>query len=327
VHGISLLVFVAAQELSSPSTLAFERAARGALGSDADVRLLGVDADPADDEAVARGGDADGVVELNFGAGATKARIHCYVARERRWVDREITFSTGNASAEREAVERGRLLGFAVATMFAEDASPTAAAEPEAIAPVAKPAESAPSRSQPEPDRPRAAAARGPRRDLEFAGIVSSGVRGTAAGVGAEAGLRLAWAGPVWGRLFVAGRAGNIPPAQASTRTVLLGGGIALKLWSPGQLELGARLDAFASYFEASHLSGDDLSADRKSRWLPGADLLAEAGFRIAGSAGLFAGCGLEAMLGRTEIYTHGSQVAVVPPLRVVAELGFRTGF
>jgi hypothetical protein len=32
-------------------------------------------------------------------------------------------------------------------------------------------------------------------------------------------------------------------------------------------------------------------------------------------------------VLGKTEIYTHGERVAVVPPFRTVAELGFRTRF
>jgi hypothetical protein len=128
--------------------------------------------------------------------------------------------------------------------------------------------------------------------------------------------------------LFVAGRSGNVPLAQASTRTAQLGAGMAVALLPPThRFELGARLDAFASYFDASHLSEDDLSPDRRSRWLPGADLLAEGGVRISGGAGLMAAVGIEALLGKTEIYTHGSRVAVVPPFRAVAELGFRARF
>jgi hypothetical protein len=126
----------------------------------------------------------------------------------------------------------------------------------------------------------------------------------------------------------LAGRSGNIPEAQASTRTALMGGGFALAfLPDTHRFELGARLDDFASYFEASHLSEDDVSPDRRSRWLAGADLLAEGGVRVSGGAGVVLAAGLEAMLGKTEVFTHGQRVAVVPPFRAVAEIGFRTRF
>jgi hypothetical protein len=107
-----------------------------------------------------------------------------------------------------------------------------------------------------------------------------------------------------------------------------LGGGIAVALRAPERvLQLGLRLDAFASYFEATHFSEDDVVPDRKSRWLAGADLIGEAGLRFTSNLSGFVGTGLEGMLGRTDIYAHGSQVAVVPPFRVVGELGLRAGF
>jgi hypothetical protein len=87
------------------------------------------------------------------------------------------------------------------------------------------------------------------------------------------------------------------------------------------------RADLFACYFEAVHLSEDDAEPDRQSRWLPGADLLVEAGFRLAPSAGLFLGAGLEAVAGRTDIYTHGQRVAIMPVLRMLGEAGFRARF
>jgi opacity protein-like surface antigen len=87
------------------------------------------------------------------------------------------------------------------------------------------------------------------------------------------------------------------------------------------------RADAFASYFDASHLSEDDLEPDLRSRWQAGADLIAEAGYRFTVGAGVFLGAGIEGMLGKTEIYTHHNRVAVIPPFRAVAELGFRTYF
>lgn len=310
-----------AQPVDDPLTAAFARAARGVLGDGASVQLIAVEADPPDEESVARAEGASGVVELSWTKDGARASLHCYVTSERRWIDREITFGGGSGSGEREASEKGRLLGFAAATMFATYAPaqperPTAAPKPPA--PVVKP-------TLPSRDVPPAELA---RRTLEFAGVVSTGVKGTDGGLGALAGLRLRFHGPFWARAFVAGRAGSLPTAQASTRTALLGGGAVIAaLPGSSRFELGLRLDGFASYFSASHLSEDDVVPDERSRWLPGADLVAEGGFRFAGSAGVFAGVGLEAVFGRTDVYTHGNRVAVVPPLRAIGEIGFRTGF
>src|SRR6185436_16556319 len=140
-------------------------------------------------------------------------------------------------------------------------------------------------------------------------------------GLGASAGVRLAWAGPIWARLFVAARGGNIELAQTTTGTGLIGAGLALAALRPAErFQLGLRIDAFASYFRASHLSEDAVTPANQSRCLPGGDLVAEAGLHLLGKTGLFLGGGVEAVVGRTDIYTHGTKVAVVPALRAVGE-------
>jgi opacity protein-like surface antigen len=129
-------------------------------------------------------------------------------------------------------------------------------------------------------------------------------------------------------RGFVAGRAGSIPEAQSTTRTLEVGMGLGFELLpEASRWLLGVRTDAMVSYFQAAHLSEDDPAPDRQSRFLPGADLLVEAGFRLTGALSLYAGAGVAAMFGTTSIYTHGEQVAVVPAFRMVGELGLRTGF
>jgi len=318
---------------NDPLVTAFQQAARRVLGSEADLEFESAISDPPDEESAAKATNADGVVELTVSSADNKARVHCYVAKEQRWIDREISFGDSHGSPQSELVERGRLLGFAVASMFSAEAPPREPAPAPASAPTPAPAPNPP---KPEPTAPRidsgppAAASRmePSRSSIEFAGIVSSGLHGTAGGLGASGALRFAWTGPLWARLFVAARSGNVPLAQASTRTAQLGAGLAVALLPVTQrFELGARFDAFANYFDASHLSEDDLIPDRRSRWLPGADLLAEGGVRVSGSAGLLAAVGIEAVAGKTEIFTHGSRVAVVPPFRAVAELGFRARF
>lgn len=343
MSAVTLFVVLIAQapdaETCEPGTCggpamatAFQRAVQRVLGPDAHVQTDLVAEDPPDAEALARAPDADGVVELSFTPGGQKARLHCYVAREKRWLDREISFGESHGSARNEVSERGRLLGFAVATMYAAESesesepAPEAAPPSAAVAPV-KPVEKASSVAGGD----RGSHRPGPRsrgRAAEFGAIISSGLGGPASGIGASAGFRLGLVGPLWGRLFIGGRAGNVPAAQASTRTVLLGGGLVVGLLpQTSPFELGLRADAFASYFDASHLSEDDLEPDLRSRWQAGADLVAEGGFRFTPNAGVFLGAGLEAMLGKTEIYTHRSRVAVIPPFRAIAELGFRTRF
>jgi hypothetical protein len=335
--GVTLIVIVVAQtpasEVCDPGScerdalvVAFEQAARRVLGNDAQVTTELTATDPPDEQTAARQG-ADGVVELSFTPDGSRARIHGFVPREQRWLDREISFGESRGGRHRETLERGRLLGFAVASMFTTDPELSATPLVDSPAPAPPPPTSRPStvpgREHPGTEQPARTG-----RSIEFAGIASSGLNGTAAGLGASAGLRLAFNGPLRARLFVAGRTGNIPQAQATTRTALLGGGLALALLPDASpLELGARVDAFASYFDASHLSEDDIEPDRRSRWQVGADVVAEGGFRVAGGAGVLVGLGLEGMLGKTEIYTHGNRVAVVPHFRAIAELGFRTRF
>jgi len=328
VLGVAIVVLVIGHEAADPSLAAFQAAAQNALGKEARIRLVEVAKDPPDEESVARAGSADGIVELSWTADGSRTLIHCYLAHERRWLDRQITFGAGDASSTREAQERGRLLGFAVATMFSEAAAESSAVPASPLP--ALPAASAP----PVPDRTATPAGRpvgappSARRSLEFGGQVSSGLQGTAAGIGAAAALRAGVLGPLWARVFVAGRSGSIPAAQATTRTALLGVGSALAWpFSRSRFELGVRTDLFVSYFDTTHLSEDDVEPDRRSRWLPGADLVAEGGFQLAGSAGIFLGLGVEGVLGKTEIYTHTQRTAVVPPFRAVGEMGFRIGF
>ena len=310
-----------------PLVNAFQRAARRVLGNEARLDFEVVAGDPPDQDAIARATAVDGVVELSFSATDKRARLHCYVAKEQRWVDREISFGESHARPQIELVERGRLLGFAVASLFSGEPQPEPTSPPPAPEPIAQtPLPSKPAATRPSPSAPQGQE-QSPR-SIEFAGIASSGLRGTAAGLGASAALRLEWTGPLWARMFLAGRTGNIPEAQSSTRTAQLGAGLALALLpATHRFELGARFDVFASYFDASHLSEDDIAPDLRSRWLPGGDLLVEGGVRVSGGAGLLLAGGLEGLLGKTEIYTHGNRVAVVPPFRVVAELGFRTRF
>src|SRR6188508_3324340 len=110
-----LIVFVLAPEASQPETRAFATAALEILGTGAQVRVVTVPADLADQKVVERatGAGADGTIELSWTDDRSHALVHCYVSGEKRWVDRSISF--GQDEDDRE---RGRMLGYAVASMF-----------------------------------------------------------------------------------------------------------------------------------------------------------------------------------------------------------------
>src|SRR6478609_10151175 len=112
----------------------FEQTVQRVLGADTRVQTRLVTSDPPDDDAASKAG-VDGVVELSFSAKGQEARLHCYLAREKRWIDRQISFGSSRGSVRREISERGRLLGFAVATMYAVEASDTEREPAEVAAP------------------------------------------------------------------------------------------------------------------------------------------------------------------------------------------------
>jgi hypothetical protein len=322
VMNVTLIVIAIALEPGDARVTAFERAARGVLGPEATLLVEHVADDPPDADSVARGTRADGVVELTLSA--EQARLHCYFSHQGRWVDREIRFGPESAPHDREAAERGRLLGLAVGTMFSGDVDEPSAAPP----PRPEPSRAPPLANPTPPDRYRARVTTSRRFMLEFSGTANAGIRGTASELGAAAGLRFGWVGPLALRAFVAGRAGSIPEAQATSRTAQLGVGSSLRLLpEASRWLLGVRADAMLSYFTMSHLSEDDLEPDKRLRFLPGCDLFAEAGFRFSETLSLHAGAGVEAMFGSTFVYTHERRVAVVPPFRAVGELGVRAFF
>ena len=328
-----MIVIAIALETGDPTVVAFQRAAQGVLGPDVTLVIETAASDPPDAMVASRSASASGVVELTLSDDRERAHLHCYVTKEHRWIDREVVFGPpGGPPTERDAAERGRLLGFAAATMFSDDGDtrpvevPLRDSENAAPRPPSPAVQATPGAAPRDAGRAPAAAQR--RMSFEFAGIASSGIGGTASGLGATAGLRFDISGPFAGRGFLAGRAGSIPEAQATTRTLEVGAGLAVRLLpQASRWLLGVRADGMVSYFEAEHFSSDDPAPDRQARFLPGADLLLESGFRLSDAISLYAGAGVAAMFGTTGVYTHGAEVAVVPAFRAVGELGLRASF
>jgi hypothetical protein len=127
----TLIVLVAAAEATDPTTHAMARATKDALGPAARVVVRETPGDPGDAEAIAaeRAENADAVVELSWIASREgrhrQASVRMHLRNSGRWVDRWITFRPTDADAE-----RGRTLGFAIASILPEAATPGSPSSP-----------------------------------------------------------------------------------------------------------------------------------------------------------------------------------------------------
>lgn len=313
--GAVLVVLILSSADADPAAPALAGAARELLGETATIRLVLTPSDLPDAVALQRAGAADGVVELVWSDDHQSALLHCYVTRDARWVDRKITFS-----ADDEAAQRGRLLGFAIASMFPRLASPPETPE-------------TPRASPPPPADAQAVVAaksraRPARVELELAATATTGVRGPADAVGAMLGVRLPLARAFSLHASVGARVGEIPSAQAATKSANGALGLAW-LASPGDspIQLGLRADFIASWLEVTRPSASDSEVESRSRWTAGAAALLEGGYRFSGRLGAYAGAGTEAVLSPTDVYTQGELEAELPTFRVVGELGLRARF
>jgi hypothetical protein len=359
--ALTLIILVAVGDGSGGTARSMLRATRGALGLLSHVELREV-RDPASDaQAVAaeQRAHADAVVELTWVDPAHHAaRVRVHLARTGRWVDRTIGFQASDVEAE-----RGRTIGFAVASMFPEELAP---AEPEPPAPVPSPPPAPPPPAPPPPALPAPppalpppvpppaepvagavsageggssrdaavasshAPAGDPRRleavDLDVLAIGAAG--GDDESVGAVLAAQWFFLRPVALRIGGGARAGNIPAAEATTVTLVGNAGLVvhfLRATPRQRLGLWLRADYVASRLSVTHLQ--DTHPATLDRWVSGADAVVGVDWRFTPEVGLVAGVGGEDLFSKTYVQVAGVPVASLPPLRAVAEAGFRLRF
>lgn len=310
------MVFVLSTQPQGPTTESFARAAQDVLGEDSSLVIQPVEEARLDLGQVAEDTGADGVVELAFREDGTGVTIHSYARDGQRLTQREVTFSEQDLQEE-----RGRLLGYLVGSMFADEVEkPPPEPPPPAPAPLRVVIQDVPPPSRQAPRLPNL---------VELSGVLAVDPTGEAGGVGASAAglLRL------WRRLFlrasVAGRVGEIPTAYADSSTLNLGLGLGLHVWGDGGEgpEMHLRSEALATWIRVTHQSPDDATVVEQHRALGGGATVATLGYRFSPEVGVFAGAGVEVMAGRTDISVEGVRVASLDPLRFLTELGFRVAF
>jgi hypothetical protein len=325
--ALVLVVFVSTADARDPSTAALVSAAQTALGAGTSVVVREFQRAPTDDEAIdeAHALHASAVAEIVWvDSQRLRATVHVHVDGASRWIDREVGFVAADAPTE-----RGRTVGFTLASMLPDrvpDETPPTPPVPPPVATTSAPLPptmSTAERARP-PEAPRAS-----RGSVEAAALGSVGVAGYGGGLGAALGVR--WNLPNGFALRFSGgaRAGEVAPAQSTSLFIFGAAGLAWSLPShlTAPFGLGVRTDFLLTRLELSHLDSDDPTPDRQWRWLAGADALVEASWFFSQSAGLFANVGTELAFGRTDVYVAGATVAVVPVARGVLELGVRARF
>ena len=346
--ALTLIILVASGEADDRASRALLRATRGALGGESHVEVREV-RDPSND-AQARAAEqrarADAVVELTWTDSTHRqARIRVHLTRSDRWVDRSIGFQPSDAPAE-----RGRTIGFAVASMVPEDGSapeaepaptptptptpapapapapaptptPTlAGASPSSPAPTERPIEAQSSSGSGRPDRLEAVT-------LDVLGVGAAG--GNDLAVGAAAAAQWFLVRPLAVRIAGGARAGILEVAQSTTLTLTGSAGVvlhALRASRPHRLGVWIRADYVVQRLSLTHFSSDSPTATM-DRWLSGMDALVGVDWMFAPEVGLVAGLGIEDTFASTYVRVGGAPAATLPPLQGVAEAGFRLRF
>jgi hypothetical protein len=298
-----IALLVAAGEGKSATTQGLLSAAEEALGAGTSIRVFEA-APPSDDAAldVENEVDAFAVVTLVWQDNARlRARTRVHVARTDRWTGRDLTFAGVDTLAE-----RGRALGFAIASMLPEEARAHAA-----------PAE---------PPRPRA----GPAPQYAV-GLFAIGATQEGGGGGGALDAATFVVDGLAVRVAAAARYGQVTGAEglsASDLVMSLAAGLEWWPFLPEEARpvgVGLRADGLLIRHQVYG------SGDSAGRFVPGADLLAEIAFRLAPGLELGAGLGIEAAFGKTDVFV--GEDTTTPPattifrVRAVGELGLRVRF
>ena len=261
---------------------------------------------------------ADAVVVLRW-ADDTHRRARLHIAtRDGRENDRELVFAADDPHRE-----RGRALGYATVAIIPEDLRTPEPpprerrAEPPP-APLTAPAEPGAGAAE-RPERPE-------RLWIDATAQGTTGFVGSAGAIGGGLAARVPF-GPIAVRAGVAARAGAVAEADASS--LMLRADVGLGFWTvvlDPRLTVGART-GFVLFRHVLRPTGPDEGRTAGTHTLLGTEAVAEASWALGARLSLIGGGGAEIAFGKTRVLVGPSQVSVIPPFRIVAELGARVRF
>jgi hypothetical protein len=309
-----LAILVASGQAQGPAVTAMMTAATEVVGAGDAVRLVETAA-PSDAEAlrVERSLSARAVVQLAWrDPSHLRARLRLHAARTDRWIDREIVFSVTDTLAE-----RGRTLGFAIASMLPEGDPSLQFAEPPSLA------EQAPA----PPPAPLG------RQVAGLSVLAGAGLGGPASGVGGGVMVESFLRDNLSVGLALSGRLGRIAEIGGSELTTSFAIGAALWPLAPTptrRLGIALRGDALLLYHAISHVDPGG-ATQWKGQALPGAELRLEGTWRLGGAVELLLGAGTEVAFGTIDVTVVATApaggAATIPALRAIAEGGVRLRF
>lgn len=306
-----LAIVVATGEAQSPVTTALLSAASEATGPGAVVRIFEVPR-PTDPDAlrIEREQAARAVVQLSWlDTSHLRAALRVHATVTNRWIDREIDFA-----ATDPVRERGRALGFTVASMLPE-ADPTL------------PIATAPTPPAPNRDEPLG------RHVLELAAAGGAGLGGPASGYGAALAVEL-YLNEVWSaHLEAGGRLGHLADLDAHELVTSFGVGATwwvLPATTTRSFGVGLGGEALVLYQLVSH-HGTSGQVEWKGQPLPGARACLEGTYRLVAGLEIVARGGIEAAFGTVTVDVipapSGAGPDTIPVLRAVGEAGIRLRF
>jgi hypothetical protein len=363
VDPVTLIIVVAAGEAATPTDVAMVRAAREALGTRA-VELRETKGAPTDDAllAIERQEQPNAVAELVWDAADhRRVTVRVHMVRTQRWLERSMTYMPSDPAAERgrtlglavasilpEIGTDGGASGPEPAATALAPASmtPSPPAAASAAAPATSPIPAAPATTtglappiasasatpivgSPSADAiatPPTVASRRPHVEIDFAASGASSIGGIPTiGVG----IATQWflARSVSLRLGASERSGSLDAAEASLFSFIAASGVAFHPWqssSPHPIDVSLRADYLLVRQSVTHFDSDDPTPVTQARWLSGFDAFIDGGWLLSSDVAAVAGVGIEDVLAPTYVNVRETPVATIPPLRAVAELGFR---
>ncbi|MBX3201918.1 MAG: hypothetical protein KF894_27530 [Labilithrix sp.] len=312
-EALVLVVLLVTNE-GDPTTGGLIAATRRALGPDAIV-LADTSDDESDASALAIGErvKARAVARVSWADGShERARLRVHVAPSGEWADDELTFAPHDAASE-----KGRTLGYALASMVQRVARPPPVGDADGRAPAA----TVEPREQPTTEPARAEPA---RSALDVFAQANGALGGGATSLGGSGGARWWPFARVGIRAAAGGRTGTLSAADATTTTLFASAGPSYRVPVTSTLELGARADVIVLRHAVTR---SELVETTRARWLGAVGLMLEASWSLGRHAGVIAAAGAELAFGTTAVSVGGAPSGDLPPARAVTELGLRFRF
>lgn len=294
------------------------RATHDALGANSEVRTEA--AQPGDGLRSQELAQVSGWVRVSWDSPEhRRARLLCYLPALDRWIDREVAFSASDPESE-----RGRTLGFLVASIFIDaGVVPPAPERGQAVGP-------------PAAARPSPPPAVENERSVRAAALTSLGAAaevtgpGTATGFGAWLAVERSLLGSeLWLGGAARARFGSVSAAQATSRLLALGLQATWLAWTPSvKSRVGVRGGASVAQLSMAHLSDDDAGIpEAESRFLAVFELVLHSRYHFAPASALAVDLGAQVLSGKTEIYVAQRRVGTWPHAVPVLRLGVESTF